>query len=81
MAAPALAFGACCGSLLPGWEHKPERCSAKPKLTSSSEHMLTLCRGSVDVLPMQREVGAAPWRGISGPAVTGGDLVFDALFF
>jgi len=43
--------------------------------------MLTLCRGSVDVLPMQREVGAAPWRGISGPAVTGGDLVFDALFF
>lgn len=59
VAMPALAFGACRSSLLSGWEHKPERCDAKPKPTSSLGHLLILCRGSVDGLLMEREVGVA----------------------
>lgn len=73
VAVPGLAFGACHSSLQPGWEHKPERCDTKPKLTSSLGHVLILCKGSVDGLLVQREVGVAQRRDISGPAVTEGD--------
>lgn len=49
-----------------GWEHKPERCGAKPKPANFLGHVLVLCRGSVDGLLRHREVGVAQGRDIAG---------------